>query len=503
MDVCFVSADENEIRQLRLQLDLPHLSADEYAMGAGDPFAAIIWGRPRPRREREGGGTEPGSFRAVFELNGLEAAKAAANPEEAARRLRLSGLSCGFGPGGKLPNPASRKFRVYLFHLEAVAVYRSRVNAYVAFERLLPSRLGAGQPASAAMLPREPEWEEVPAAEPKEEWVRRAEQTACRALYSLGLDFGMAEVVFDFKGKPTVAAVEPFPVLNERLSLAYASAISRFCGRLREERRRESSAILGADPEFLLENDKGRIVPASHYLPRRGKAGCDVLVVRSKVMFPLAELRPEPSADPRGLLIHLRKAMGLAASRIPAEDGIRWLAGGMPAKGFPLGGHIHLSGLWLNSFLLRVFDNYLALPLVVIEDERSKNRRPKYGFLGDFRTQPHGGFEYRTLPSWLVSPRVAKGALALASLLADSYWLLRQRPLDNPFYLQAYYEGNKEALASPVRRILPEIRSLPGYGHLETLIEPLFQMIERGETWDESRDFRPGWKLPPFAASMR
>ena len=71
-----------------------------------------------------------------------------------------------------------------------------------------------------------------------------------------------------------------------------------------------------------------------------------------------------------------------------------------------------MSRIWLTSRLLRVLDNYLALPFILIEDQNTKLRRPRYGFLGDFRRKTHGGFEYRTLPSWIVSPRITKGVIA-------------------------------------------------------------------------------------------
>lgn len=43
----------------------------------------------------------------------------------------------------------------------------------------------------------------------------------------------------------------------------------------------------------------------------------------------------------------------------------------MPQPGFPLGGHLHFSGVALNGALLRALDNYLALPLALLEDKRA------------------------------------------------------------------------------------------------------------------------------------
>lgn len=101
----------------------------------------------------------------------------------------------------------------------------------------------------------------------------------------------------------------------------------------------------------------------------------------------------------------------------------------MPQPGFPLGGHLHFSGVSLNGALLRALDNYLALPLALLEDKRATRRRPHYGNLGDFRRQSYGGFEYRTLPSFLISPQLAKGVIGMAFLIASQYPRLQRRPL--------------------------------------------------------------------------
>jgi hypothetical protein len=291
-------------------------------------------------------------------------------------------------------------------------------------------------------------------------------------------------------------AVDPFPETDEPLFARYRQALERFRAAWIRECGRTTPAVLGADPEFLLKSASGRVVPASAFLPRRGSAGCDLVRIGERALYPLAELRPEPSPDPRRLVVHIHKALRTAASHIPDRPDLQWVAGGMPARGFALGGHIHLSGVWLNVFLLRALDNYLALPVALVEDGRASARRPRYGVPGDFRLKPHGGFEYRTLPSWLVSPRVAKGALALASVIADRYRELDRMPLSDPDCLRAFLEGDKAKLSAAVRPLLAELRRLPEYDRHERMIEPLFAMIARGESWDESRDFRAGWKIP-------
>ncbi|WP_231571327.1 putative amidoligase domain-containing protein [Gordoniibacillus kamchatkensis] len=305
--------------------------------------------------------------------------------------------------------------------------------------------------------------------------------------------------------------------------------------------------MLGSDPEFLLVSPAGKVVPASRYLERDGEAGCDAIVLRGhRVITPLAELRPRPSPQPRRLAANLHGAMRLAASRI-GDASLAWLAGGMPLKGFPLGGHVHFSRVWLNSHLLQALDHYLALPLMLIEADADRRRRPRYGFLGDFRRQPHGGFEYRTLPSWLATPLITVGVFALARVVADGYRSLPSvnpgasalvpaaaapqaagaagvavgagagsgaatrtgtvaecvrapaaRPLDDISLLEAYYSGDKAVVQPVVAGLWRELEQLPGYAEFAAYLDPLRERTLRMEPWRETDDVRRAWKIAPF-----
>ncbi|WP_342561309.1 hypothetical protein NST84_16710 [Paenibacillus sp. FSL R7-0345] len=183
-----------------------------------------------------------------------------------------------------------------------------------------------------------------------------------------------------------------------------------------------------------------------------------------------------------------------AADRLIADRSLRWRAGGMPLPGWALGGHLHFSGVTLTAPLLRALDNYLALPLMLLEDARAAARRPRYGVLGDFRIQPHGGFEYRTLPSFLVSPVIAKGAVFLAHLIVSRYEDLTLRPLDREDLHAAYYSGDKTPLRAAFIPLQAQLRGLPGYAQAAAYIEPLLGYIAAERTWDESRDIRGLWR---------
>ncbi|MDN4078660.1 hypothetical protein QYF52_11990 [Paenibacillus polymyxa] len=326
----------------------------------------------------------------------------------------------------------------------------------------------------------------------------RMERLAVRALYTLGLDSG--EVVLTPLGERNcqIRQVLAQPWLNDRRLATLYEVAAREEDAPGEElsaKRGSARLLIGMDPEFVLVRmPEGRVVPASRYLGRLGIAGCDAVTRRGRTLYPVAELRPAPSEDPARLLRHLRQAFATAARRIDDRTLI-WQAGGMPQPGFPLGGHLHFSGVPLNGALLRALDNYLALPLALLEDKRSARRRPHYGILGDFRHQSYGGFEYRTLPSFLISPQLAKGVIGMAFLIASQYSRLQRRPLGEEEAHRAFYEGNQVVLREYMEPVILDMVSLEIYSQYETYIAPLLDSLRQGKQWDETRDLRPYWKL--------
>ncbi|NBI30956.1 putative amidoligase domain-containing protein [Chengkuizengella marina] len=320
---------------------------------------------------------------------------------------------------------------------------------------------------------------------------------AIRAIYALGLDYGVVKVGLISARKCTVLDVIPTPKLDHNMRELFSKAICLYHGELIEERKRTNEALLGLDVEFLLRNDKGKITFASNFFNRRGKVGCDSVVNGNKWIFPIAELRPNPSKIPKQLTINIFKLMHFAQEQIN-DPSIEWLAGGMPVKGLPLGGHIHMSQIWLNSFLLRALDNYLTLPIMLLEDRTSLLRRPKYGFLGDFRTQTHGGFEYRSLPSWIVSPKITKGVLTLTRLIANHYWDLKSRPLNDETIQVHFYNGNKEELYPYVEKIWSELEGLDSYASYSKDLQSFKKQLFEKRSWDEQLDIRTSWRVPPF-----
>lgn len=405
-----------------------------------------------------------------------------------AARLRAAGIGWGaLQDRGRLQSadrPGRRLYRVAVFHLAIVQLERiGRMPSGAAF--------GAGKlwQADGQRGATETGLDE---ADPL---YRRVARMAVRTLYALGLDFGAVVVALDDDGRTSVCSVKLPPCgpglwqqAAERFALEYRAALT-IQGRL----------LLGADPEFALLRADGRLASAARYLPPHGPVGCDAVPVGRQLRYPVAELRPAPAPDPAALASALRSLLQQAARRIGAS-GLRWLAGGMPVPGLALGGHLHLSGVPLTSRLLRALDSCVALPLALVEGAGARARRPRYGWLGDFRRQPHGGFEYRTPPSWLVSPAAARAAFALALLAAAEERTLAASPHVLPAcdeaLVAAYYAGDKQTLLRGMEPFFARLTATPGYSPLARWIEPLLEAAQRGEAWDETRDIRIKWRIP-------
>lgn len=408
-------------------------------------------------------------FNGVWVLNGNGRVAAQKSIDEKQSIWKRAGLC------GGAPLESERIYRVSAVDLEPVEMLRiNAAGKILQGKPLLPEGTGG--------------WPEDPA-------LRRVARTATSALYALGLDIGEAEVALGGDGR--TAVLDAWPKLRDtRLE---AAALRRFAARHAAAGTgiADRQLLIGADPEFVLVTKEGKIASASRFFGAGvgGAAGADAVLVGRRLLYPVAELRPEPAADPAALAANLRRLLQRAADRI-SDPALRWAAGAMPVPGLALGGHIHLSGAPLTGRLLRLLDSYAAFPLALVEDPAGRARRPRYGTLGDFRQQPHGGFEYRTLPSWLVSPAAAKAAFALVLLCAREEQNLAYLPALEERYIEAYYTGDRSELAGCLDGLAESMSATASFSDLAPYIEPLLEAARRGTTWDERADIRIKWRMP-------
>lgn len=407
-------------------------------------------------------------------MNPLSGMVRSQSMQEMEHRLHLEGIASQLSSAPDVRG-FYRRYLVQVYHLQVLQVIPW--NGEDAFSGMALSHSNVC-PASGSPL-----------------W-KRLSRVAIRSIYALGLDYGEVLLRTDKDGQSIVERVTDgaewrIPSWESQM----AEAMTQQLQQLNHWQAEAPVPLIGMDPEFLLyDPDNGKVVPASRFLNVQGIAGCDVLRYRGRRVLPLAELRPKPGSEPREVVLHLLSAFRTARAAI-SDERLVWQAGGMPQRGFPLGGHLHFSGIPLSGELLRVLDNYLALPVALLEDERSSRRRPRYGALGDFRLQDYGGFEYRTLPSFLISPMVTKGIVALARIITEGYRELDRRPLDRIEVREAFYKGAKPVLAQEWPYLASDLRKLALYKRYQSYIDPLFDAISSGRIWDESADIRSVWRL--------
>lgn len=338
---------------------------------------------------------------------------------------------------------------------------------------------------------------------------RRVGELAVRAFYTAGLDVGSVDIGISSRGKLYLININPCPRMGRVIATAYAKHIQAWIKRMEVYwsngflpslvNRKETKCpqyLLGADPEFALRDARtGRMIFASDYFPMQGVVGCDARRVKlGRSGYPLAEVRPTPTQCPLELYEGIIRALRRASNMVPNRN-VQWRAGTLPFSQLPVGGHIHF-GMLPTSPLLRALDNYLAVIFLLLENPAAaRSRRRKYGWLGDYRLKTHGGFEYRVVPSWLVSPVFARGALCLAKVIGCDWQHLRFDFFIRPEAKLAFRQADQDYFRTELPTILAAIRSLPSYENYVAEIEALLSYIEQNRRWRTSNDIRRSWRL--------
>jgi len=337
----------------------------------------------------------------------------------------------------------------------------------------------------------------------EDEYATRAVRMAMRSLHALGLDFGMVTVGITARDRTICLDVSATPKMTGRMLDLFVEAMESFIERDQQQElewnkqgQHHLPLLMGTDLEFMLRSSQGKMVLASRYLTRNGRVGCDDRTINHDgKRFPLAELRPDPASTPEELMDKLYATMQ-EASKLITSRSVQWLAGSMPFPNFPIGGHIHFSRFPFSSRFVKALDNYLGLPVMMIEaSQTSIKRRPRYGFLGDIRFKSHGGFEYRTLGCWLVSPEISYAVLALAYVVANHYRDLKISLFETPSKQRQFYNSDKSALRDDFEVIWREIEKTSTYRRYHKVLDVIPTMIREGIAWNEAVDLKQSWGL--------
>ncbi|ASS75546.1 hypothetical protein CIG75_11485 [Tumebacillus algifaecis] len=335
-------------------------------------------------------------------------------------------------------------------------------------------------------------------------YAERAVRLSLRSLHALGLDFGMVSIGITSTDRTICLDVTASPKLNGRLLELFEDALQAFITRDRSEERsfeqhgrNPNPFVIGTDLEFMLRSSRGKMVLASKYLPRIGAVGCDDRSLNlDGERFPLAEIRPSPARSPGELMNNIRHTMQSAAAAITARN-VQWVAGSMPFTRFPIGGHVHFSDVTFSSRLVKALDNYVGFPVMMIEaGQTAVKRRRKYGYLGDVRFKDHGGFEYRTPGSFLVTPEITEAVIYLSYLVVMHYRELNLDLFSKPSRQRQFYRAYKGELKSNFERIWRGIEATSTYKQYKNSLQIIPEMVRQGISWNEASDLRKTWNLP-------
>jgi len=277
--------------------------------------------------------------------------------------------------------------------------------------------------------------------------------------------------------------------------------------------------FIGSDPEFGLINSSENHCDASNYISdyhhanKLGLDGCNSI----------GELRPSAGCDPIVHLIEIRNVLRYSKRTIKS---LKMTAGSM-VGGAPMGGHIHLSygdnGRIINYddclSISEALDHMVAFPVMLISRSSTHRSRCRggsgYGALSSFEYgKRHGGFEYRSLPSWIVSMPIARSVLSISYVVAFEALYRKFKIPDecNFFHSKSlsstnrhilandYYDGQAKRLLPYVNIVKQTIRKMELYPEYAPYIESLFGIANawnkpkpKSREWDEVEDLRNRW----------
>jgi hypothetical protein len=406
---------------------------------------------------------ELGNDEMALVLNGIKALMNSLNHESIEDILALNGIFFIF-PGTQ---PINRTYEVLLLNMSVISICqvvytKSSVNQKYINEKQVP----------------------------------KVAELAKKTLNLLGLDYAMVKISTNGQSKLVVSDINASPTIRDKDLFGLLQIFDEIRNEYKEGQRQKPEVKLGADPEFMIANSiTHQMIPASDFFPREGTVGCDNIRVPSRQQRPIAELRPKPDVSPLVLHANLKMALEQANKLIPYRN-IKWLAGSQPFVSYAIGGHIHFSNLELNGHIIRALDNYLGLPIFLIENQQTAvKRRVKYGRLNDFRIKDYGGFEYRTPGSWLVSSEISLAVLCLAKLVSSNYVHLHQNLFVSVDAHRAFYHGDTQYFRPLFEDIWQDIQKLDSYKNFSQELEIIPRMIRQNQSWDENIDLRKSWHL--------
>lgn len=274
----------------------------------------------------------------------------------------------------------------------------------------------------------------------------------------------------------------------------------------------EKTLSIGTDPELILCSGD-RIVKAEEFIRDEHK----------KAKFGLdghkwtAELRPKFGYNPKDLVENIRDALATGVKNLGK---FRWLAGPWQHEK-PLGAHIHF-GCPVSENIKEALDNQLGSLLALLEPPEqarmrrtitfpgATDRRP-YGLLGDIRLpKSHEGFEWRTPGSFITTPGLTLGILAVSKAIVleelekgKSAWSKLSASIRRNLQIDAekFYNADRKHFLPKFPELWNIIQNM-GYfskgregAGLWTNVSYLKELITKHGGFDSNRDLKGRWGI--------
>lgn len=208
-----------------------------------------------------------------------------------------------------------------------------------------------------------------------------------------------------------------------------------------------------------------------------------------------SELRPPATDNPISHFENIKELIELAYHSYYKITNGRYIIVSSTST-IPTGGHIHFghptlkNNLELQSKCASNLDYWVAPLVLPFFNKRSILTRYNHGYgtIHDYRSQPWG-FEYRTLPSWLVDPVITKGILCLSYIVVqatiDDKIIRRVRGRDTR-WIEKYFntESFDELIEMRTKTIPILISQSRGSGYYKPIMDMLKKLQEVPKTLD-------------------
>ena len=184
-----------------------------------------------------------------------------------------------------------------------------------------------------------------------------------------------------------------------------------------------------------------------------------------------------------------------------------------------LGGHIHIgydveSQVYIAKWLGTMLSIFAGIPLTLIEKPEEIHKRHKiYGKFNDIRPKEYG-IEFRMPSSWLVSPEITIGALALTYVVADEF-ITKYKSKEKSSSIDLLFEDTKryediynslikddfdwirqldyDKLIAISETLYKNIKTMRLYPEYAEYIDYIFDMIKNREYWNSDVDILTTW----------